>query len=245
MSYILCIETSSDVLSIGLLEDTKVLLEVNHYQAKIHAEFISVTIQEVLDKFHLHTNQLDAVAVSSGPGSYTGLRIGVSTAKGLCLALDIPLIGVSSLYSLAAQAKRKLEKQEDSSVQILALVDARHEHVYSTRYDWDLQQLSPIELTPISSLVEETLQGLAKRSNAPSLVVAGHCIQQYKKTMDSLDGKVTWLTEEFIPSTYDWKLLVQKKYAAHAFENLDTFEPDYLKEFVPIRPKKNFFHVDN
>lgn len=129
MTRILHIETATDICSVALAEDGICKSKKYAKEQRSHAEVITVLIQETLDELNLQTNALDAIAVSSGPGSYTGLRVGVSTAKGLCFGLGIPLIAIDTLEILA-----QAELCSDPKVTIVPMIDARRMEVYTAAY---------------------------------------------------------------------------------------------------------------
>ena len=146
MEYILHIETSTKVCSVALSKNGTVvqLKEINE-DGYVHGEMITLFIQDVIALEQIKMNQLSAVSIASGPGSYTGLRIGVSTAKGLCYALGIPLISIDSLVCLQQIAQQKYPNQS-----VLAMIDARRMEVFSTLFDGQgniIKQLSADVLT--------------------------------------------------------------------------------------------------
>jgi tRNA threonylcarbamoyladenosine biosynthesis protein TsaB len=140
MDYILHLETSTKACSVALSSGGDLVgLKESLTDAYTHSESLTLYIQEVINSAGLEMHQLKAVSVTSGPGSYTGLRIGVSTAKGLCFALGIPLIAIDSLVSMATMAKEKYP-----TINLCALIDARRMEVFSAIYTSDLSVLKPI-----------------------------------------------------------------------------------------------------
>ena len=137
---ILCLETSTDVCSVAICQNGQLLSCVEQVNTQNHAEEITLMINKSLKEAKISLQELSAVAVSAGPGSYTGLRIGVNTAKGLCFALEIPLIGLSSLEILA----NCVENCEGGSI-IMPMIDARRMEVYMATYDHQYGLLSPTE----------------------------------------------------------------------------------------------------
>ena len=137
MSLILNIDTALDTASVCLAQDEEILaLAINENQKK-QAGWLHLIIDEILKKNDLRPNQLDAVAVSIGPGSYTGLRVGLATAKGLCYALNIPLIAISTLKMIAFAAK------DEATSMICPMIDARRMEVFTAVYDKELQEKIP------------------------------------------------------------------------------------------------------
>ena len=136
MIRILCIETSLEYCSVSLIQDGRVIDSENINIKKSHSEFILVLVKTLLKRVKISLNQLSAIAVNKGPGSYTGLRIGVSTAKGLCFSLDLPLISVNSLDLMIYDVKKK--GLVDSSTLLCPMIDARRMDVYTKIVKFDL-----------------------------------------------------------------------------------------------------------
>ncbi len=141
MSFILHIETVTDVCSVSLGRSGALIKEINAPEARQHISLLSVLIDELLHDEQISYKDLAAIAVSTGPGSYTGLRVGYATTKGLCLSLNIPMIKVDTLYSLAWA----MRAQHDDNIDLfIPMVDARRMEVYSARYDGQLQVVQPV-----------------------------------------------------------------------------------------------------
>ena len=139
MIRILCIETSLEYCSVSLIQDGRVIDSENINIKKSHSEFILLLIKTLLKRVKISLNQLSAIAVNKGPGSYTGLRIGVSTAKGLCFSLDLPLISVNSLDLMINDVIKK--DLVDSSSLLCPMIDARRMEVYTKIVKFDLTVL--------------------------------------------------------------------------------------------------------
>jgi len=154
MSLILSLETSAKVCSVAVHDQGKLIATKEIHIEQSHASKLAVLMDEVINESAIQVNQLKAMAVSSGPGSYTGLRIGTSTAKGLCFALDIPLISIGSLELLAFQ----MSKQNPSNAYLCPMIDARRMEVYCEIFDSSLNIVRPVEAKVIeSSSFEELL----------------------------------------------------------------------------------------
>ncbi len=192
-----------------------------------HAENITLFSEEVVKSTGFSFNDLDAVAVSMGPGSYTGLRIGVSTAKGYCYALNIPLIAVGSLEALAAGMISALEKNEEHV--FVPMIDARRMEVYMAVYD---EQLSVIEPVRAEVINEKTFLDFL---NSKKLVFAGDGSEKCKKFYHSHVNAI--FIDDFLPSASFLTRLAEEKYLLKQFEDVAYFEPFYLKEFVAGIPK--------
>ncbi|MDR1783715.1 MAG: tRNA (adenosine(37)-N6)-threonylcarbamoyltransferase complex dimerization subunit type 1 TsaB, partial [Dysgonamonadaceae bacterium] len=144
MAVILNIETASKYCSIAVLAEDKIFYEKKSSVGQSHSSILGIFVKDALEKLKICEKSLDAVAVSSGPGSYTGLRIGASLAKGLCFGLSIPLIAVPTLKILAAAGLNALKTDENrNSLIVCPMLDARRMEVYSALYDADLNEIRP------------------------------------------------------------------------------------------------------
>lgn len=222
MALILSIETATTNCSVSLSKDGETLLlkedNSNNYS---HAERLHVFIDETLREANIERSELEAIAVSKGPGSYTGLRIGVSAAKGLCYALDIPLISVSTLEALAYQVN------VDNGV-IVPMLDARRMEVYSAIYSSNLKQVRDIEAQILdeSSFTQELSKG--------KVYFIGNGVE---KTKALLKHENAFFIEGKLPSANQMSALAYLKYKKSDTEDVAYFEPYYLKDFVALKPK--------
>lgn len=224
MANILCLETATTNCSvaIGVNGQVQSLVEENTPNYS-HAEQLHVFIEEALKKAALPLDALDAVAVSKGPGSYTGLRIGVSAAKGLCFSLDLPLIAIPTLQSMAMQVK--LESNEV----VIPLLDARRMEVYSEVYDASGTSIreTKAEVITESSFADYTS---CKRVH---LIGPGA-----SKCQEVLTYPVFSYNTTAIPSAQELASLAERKFKQQEFEDVAYFEPYYLKDFVLQGKKK-------
>jgi len=215
---ILCIETATTNCSVAIGNKGKLLaLKEDYSSSYSHAERLHLFIEEILKENELKTQDLSAIAVSKGPGSYTGLRIGVSAAKGLCFALDLPLISVPTLKTLALQVKQKKEGF------VIPLLDARRMEVYTAGFNSDNRQVFDTRaeiLSPDSFL--EYLE------NA-SVTFIGSGVEKFSKICNH---KNATFIEGKLPSAGEMVGLAEKKFLKQKFEDLAYFEPYYLKDFV-------------
>jgi tRNA threonylcarbamoyladenosine biosynthesis protein TsaB len=219
--YILNIETATTNCSVSLSKegDCLFLKEDNHLNYS-HAESLHVFIDEVLKSAQIKPSQLNAIAVSKGPGSYTGLRIGVSAAKGLCYALDIPLISVNTLYSLAHQ----IQVEEGL---IVPMLDARRMEVYSAIYNAEHQQIRDTE----AQILDES--SFKEILNKGIVYFIGNGVEKAKILIQHenaifIDGK--------LPSALQMIPLAYQKHKKNDIEDVAYFEPYYLKEFIGLKP---------
>jgi len=220
VSYILNIETATTNCSVSLSKEGETLVLKEDYNTNYsHAESLHVFIEEVVKKANIQLSQINAIAVSKGPGSYTGLRIGVSAAKGLCFSLGIPLISVDTLESLAYQVNI------ESGI-IIPLLDARRMEVYSTIYDNKHHKIRTIEAEIIS---ETSFSHYLKTSK---VYFIGDGVEKIKTVINHpnaiyIDGK--------LPSAKNMGVLAFDKYKKSDFEDVAYFEPFYLKDFIGLK----------
>ena len=217
MACILCIETATKSCSVALTSDGQLVAvkeEVSEQYS--HSEQLTVFISQLLQKEELKVSDLDAIAVSSGPGSYTGLRIGVSTAKGLCYAGNLPLISVSTMDSLAQAMKDKYPE-----AQLCPMLDARRMEVYCKLYS--KSQVSPV----VAKIIEKDSFKL-ELEQGPVLFFGDGA----DKCQDVLTHTNAYFELGIFPSATNMISLAHKKFQNQDFEDVAYFEPFYLKDFV-------------
>lgn len=216
MIYILNIETATKNCSVSLSKNgqTVAIKEVSEEQFS-HAEKLHLFIKEVLVSEKISLENLNAVAVSKGPGSYTGLRIGVSAAKGLCYALNIPLIAVDTLAVLA-------EKISVDSGVIVPMIDARRMEVFTQMFSKDYAPLSVAE----ALIVDET----AFSDITEDIHLIGDGALKCKTVLT--DDKFIYHEDVIFPSANEMSRISYKKYVENTFEDVAYFEPYYLKDFM-------------
>jgi tRNA threonylcarbamoyladenosine biosynthesis protein TsaB len=224
MALILQLETGTSSCSVALASDGQVLAIKEQHEANIHASHLTLFIDEVLKAVNKSYEDLDAIAVSMGPGSYTGLRIGVSTAKGLCFALDIPLIAVSTLQAMAS-AKQSLA---NDTTLLCPMIDARRMEVYLAVY---AANLSPIEDVKAEILDEHSFAAFTDYT----LIFFGDGAEKCKALYS--DTK-RYRFEPHINSAADMTSLAFEKFTKREEADLAYFEPYYLKDFMVTQPKK-------
>lgn len=217
MAYILCLETATTNCSVVLSKDGKVIaIKEDNSKEYTHAERLHVFIEEVLHQAGITKAELDAIAVSKGPGSYTGLRIGVSAAKGLCYGLDIPLISIPTLQSLAFLVTKETEY-------IIPMIDARRMEVYAAVFDSSKKEVreTKAEILHKHSFDEFLTKG--------SVVFIGNGAMKFEAICDHKNAY--FLTSE-MPSAQQMAPLAFHKYKISDIENVAYFEPYYLKDFM-------------
>ena len=226
MAKILCIETSTTNCSVAIAENGKLLaLAEDDSNSYSHAEQLHVFIQQLFDAANLSASDLHAVAVSKGPGSYTGLRIGVSTAKGLCFALGIPLISVPTLEVLARQVV-----QDDSSFPVIAMIDARRMEVYSSVFDSKYQTIQDVT----AKILDENAYAELFKTHE-KLYAIGNGVTKFKEITSTAENFI--FIEDRNPSAKEMLTIAEQKYSNKDFEDVAYFEPYYLKDFVGGKKK--------
>lgn len=229
MPLILNIETATNVCSVALSDGADTLAIRESHEKNIHAAKVTTFAEEVCLEAGIRLRQLTAVAVSMGPGSYTGLRIGVSTAKGFCYALGIPLISVSTLQSMALGAAQ-LPGKEISGQDVLfcPMIDARRMEVYTALYD-----LRNIEKRKVEALIIDENSFHDERKDFRIYYFGDGA----DKCRDILDKNGMVYVEGITPSARTMAYISSARYTKNEFENVAYFEPYYLKDFIAGKPK--------
>ncbi len=231
MALILSLETSTKVCSVCLSENDNIIAKKELYEANSHATHLTVFIQELFEGLNdIYIKDIDAVAVSSGPGSYTGLRIGVSVAKGICYALNKPLIAITSLEALATAALDNENLNEETL--ICPMIDARRMEVYTALFDYNITLLNDIT----AEIIDEN--SFSKELAGKSIIFLGDGAAKCKDTILSENAI---FIENKAPLASNMVKTAYKKFQNQEFEDVAYFEPFYLKDFVATTPKKNIF----
>ena len=224
MRPILSIETATTVCSVAISSGRDVLAERKLYTERSHANELTLLIQELTKESNITMKDFKAVAVSEGPGSYTGLRIGTSTAKGLCFALGIPLIGVSTLKAMALEVN--INHSPESI--LCPMIDARRMEVYVALYD---QHLNVITEPHPSILDENSFEETLKQKEVLFFGNGSDKFKSIKKSNNAL------FLDSISPSAWSIGFLAEEKFLNNEFADLAYFEPSYLKEFQATTPK--------
>nr|MBK9653873.1 tRNA (adenosine(37)-N6)-threonylcarbamoyltransferase complex dimerization subunit type 1 TsaB [Bacteroidota bacterium] len=226
MSYILLIETATETCCIALALKDKVVAQRLVTKQKAHAGVINVFIKEVLQDAGINFDKLDAIAVSSGPGSYTGLRIGVSTAKGLCFAIDKPLIAIDTLLSYAHQyyIENKSSLIHPQNTLFIPMIDARRMEVYTAVYNQNFETIVKVNALVLQ---EDSFLEYENKFDLHFFGDGAPKIKSFLKEKASIIVK-----ENFIPNAAGMAVLAHNKLLKQEYENLAYFEPFYLKDFV-------------
>lgn len=224
MPNLLLIESSNEICSVALSQEKSIIQEKYINKPNSHSVYLAPFVNEVLNNATMSINELDGVVISDGPGSYTGLRIGSSLAKGICLGADIPLMAVSTLKGLAKKALNDYPSVD----QAIALVDARRSDVYIGVYN---QQLKPIIKEQFITINSELK---IEKSNA---VVVGSGAMKF---INELDVKKELKHSESVLYAKDLLDEAMLKWAKQDFVDLTSYEPNYIKSVFVTKPKSKF-----
>ncbi|MFI3282026.1 MAG: tRNA (adenosine(37)-N6)-threonylcarbamoyltransferase complex dimerization subunit type 1 TsaB [Rikenellaceae bacterium] len=235
MSLILIIESGTDICSVGIAKDGEMISLRESDRGRDHASKVATFAEELFEQSGITAADLDAVAVGMGPGSYTGLRIGVSFAKGLCYGLNIPLIGVGSLESMCAVARENyevglFEVENWQSARLCPMVDARRMEIYTQIFDAEARAL-----TQVSAEIISAENCFAEYNDVTPFLIFGNGAEKCLEYMP-------WATfVEVIPSARGIAKLAHAKLTAGEVEDVAYVEPFYLKDFMVTTSKKKFF----
>ena len=224
MARILLIETSTAKLSVALAEDGKVVSSCSSEEARQQASLTAPFVKEVLDRQGLRVTDCDAICTGKGPGSYTGLRVGVSTAKGLAFGAGKPLIAIGTLDILAAEALGEASF-------IVPMIDARRMEVYTAVFSPEGKQLTPVEAKVIDA------DSFADYLDRGTVLFIGDGALKCREVITHSNARF----RQAWPDAAAMAPLAQQAYNEKRFEDLAYFEPFYLKDFVATVSRKNLF----
>jgi tRNA threonylcarbamoyladenosine biosynthesis protein TsaB len=226
LSTILSLETATNVCSVALSCNGQLLSLHESSVKNVHSSTLTTFIEESFKSAGIKTSDIDAVAVSKGPGSYTGLRIGVATAKGLCYALDKPLIAISTLKSMAVGIQNLQLQTPNSKLQTFycPMIDARRMEVYCAIYDSDGNEVRKT----LAEIINETSFSEILIKN--TIFFAGDGAAKCKPFLE--ENRNAFFLDDFLVSSRYMIHLAEQKFLAGEFENLAYFEPYYLKDFI-------------
>ena len=230
MGKILSIDTATEICSVALGIDGALYDKMEAAEDRSHAKLLTVLIQDLLQKNQMDVSELDAIAVSEGPGSYTGLRIGVSVAKGICYAGKFPLIGVSTLQTIVSGYLQSNTAEPDTV--LLPMLDARRMEVYYAEYDSALN-----EIIPATPLVIES-GAFEEYKNKTEVVFMGSGAEKCSEVVGLSNAK--FVSE--LPNKAEFMVtLAEAKLKKKQLADVAYFEPAYLKPFIATQSKKKFF----
>ncbi len=225
MAFILALDTATEVCSVALFNQNKLVCMEEVAEGNTHANMLTTLIESVVKKAGITLQQLDAICVSMGPGSYTGLRVGVSTAKGLCYTLKKPLIAINTLQSMAQVF---INQNPNYTGLICPMIDARRMEVFAACYNTNLQEIAATQAVIVDEnsfadiLLKDTVAFIGNGA-AKCQTTLTHANAQFYTTIKC--------------SASGLGQLAYSKFTQNAFEDVAYFEPFYLKDFVATTPK--------
>jgi tRNA threonylcarbamoyladenosine biosynthesis protein TsaB len=237
MTLILSIETATDVCSVALSNKESIVDSISITEKNVHSEKLAMMIQQMMERNGKSFNNLHAIAVSKGPGSFTGLRIGTSIGKGLAYGLDIPIIGINTLESIAFKASQQ-DKRED--IVWCPVIDARNNEMYFALYDQYLTEILPAD----AGLINEN--SFSDIENNDKIRFIGPAVDSDTITK-LLPAKADFLYN-IKPDATNIAILAYQKYLENNFEDITFFEPFYLRDFKARNLStriKNVLNSDN
>ncbi len=226
MPYILSIETATEVCSVAVSNENQIVFYKEETKGPSHAVLLGQFVNEAIEELRKANITLDAVAVSCGPGSYTGLRIGVSEAKGLCYGLNIPLIAINTL-KIMAQGVLKQGKTDKDTL-LCPMIDARRMEVYDTLYSSSLQELRSVS----ADIIDEN--SFSEFLTDKQVAFFGNGAEKCKTVLHHSNAH---FLDDIYPKATDMIELAEESFNKKDFVDVAYFEPFYLKEFVATTPK--------
>ena len=227
MALILSIETSTQTSSIAIHENEVLISSLNIHQEKSHSEYLTPSIKYLLETSGISMKSIDAIAISKGPGSYTGLRIGTSTAKGICYALDIKIIAINTLEAMAFG----MAKYQHEDVLLCPMIDARRMEVFCIVVEKDL---TSIETTQAKVIDDNSFSEILSNRK---IIFFGNGSAKCKPSLGQNNNAI--FIEDIHPSAVHVGALAWQAYQKEQFEDTAYFEPYYLKDFIAKKPSAN------
>jgi tRNA threonylcarbamoyladenosine biosynthesis protein TsaB len=225
MALILAIDTATEVCSVALGRDGECLLELNNPEGNSHASQLHLMIEKLLKETGYKLNQIDAFSISKGPGSYTGLRVGVSAVKGFAYTFNKPVIGISSLKSLT---NKFLKTSEIENGLLIPMIDARRMEVYTAVFSMNLTEIEPIQAKIIDN------DSFLEIFDENKIYFFGNGSEKCKILINHPNAR---FAQNITCGAFGLISIAEDLYQKKQFENTAYFEPYYLKEFVGTTPK--------
>jgi tRNA threonylcarbamoyladenosine biosynthesis protein TsaB len=233
MALILNIETATSVCSVAISKNGQVIAFEESHESNVHAERLLTFIQNTVKKAGLALKDIEAIAIGSGPGSYTGLRIGTSTAKGLCYALDRPLIAISTLKAMADSARTSSITHSALNINLFCpMIDARRLEVYTALYDVTGKEVLPVN----AKILDETSFSEYLKDHAVGFFGDG---MPKMKTLFPIPNPNMIFLDDIISSANNMAALAEEAFNKKDFADLAYYEPFYLKDFVAKKQAVN------
>ncbi len=226
MTHILCIETATEICSVAIAKNGETIALVEDTQGNSHASQLHILVAKALEQSNLQFSDLQAVAVGKGPGSYTGLRVGVSAAKGYCYALQIPLIAINTLQSLA---NGFWQNNPAYSGLVCPMIDARRMEVYCALFNQTLHEVLPTQ----AKIIDE--ESFIEQLSQNQITFIGNGAAKCQNTITSVQAKFDISVR---CNASNLSKLAQEAFTKNTLEDLAYFEPYYLKDFIGTVAKK-------
>ncbi len=233
MGRILNIETSTEICSVSVSESGKCVAYRESGADRSHSTILGSFIKDVFEELEYGPREIDAVAISSGPGSYTGLRIGVSTAKGLCLGATIPLIAVDTLKIMTLAAMQNFSSIDNDTL-IIPMIDAKRQEVYTAVFN---EQFDKISTTQALILEKNSFE----KYTGKNLIICGNGAEKARKILNSEN---TTYIDNIYPSAQIMGNFSEIAYNKSDFVDVIWFEPFYLKDFIATTPKNKVLNFN-
>ncbi len=230
--FYISIETSTSVCSAALLNNTECVTEHIDYSGQNHAKLLPLFVEQLLDEVKKRQIKLDAIALSQGPGSYTGLRIGTALAKGLCYGMNIPLIAIDTLRLMTANVLYSSEKTLFDNSLLCPMIDARRMEVYTALYDANLNKISPTE----AKIIDQ--ESFAEQLKEHKICFFGSGAD---KCRDIITDANAVFVPNIVPKASDMGALATEAFDNKQFADVAYFDPFYLKEFQATIAKNKIF----
>ncbi|MEO8820153.1 MAG: tRNA (adenosine(37)-N6)-threonylcarbamoyltransferase complex dimerization subunit type 1 TsaB [Ginsengibacter sp.] len=221
MNYILNIHTSSEKAIVNICDGDKVLSTVSNTEQNQHAAFLHVAIKNLLQKSNIKLSKLKAIGVTGGPGSYTGIRVGLATAKGLCFGLKIPMMMFNSLELMAFSAIKESRNPEKDTL-FCPMIDARRMEVFTAVYNMDLKEI----IEPAAQVLEENSFSQLIQKNP--FIFFGSGAEKFEKLISTIEN-LRYILSEI--STEALAIFSWNQFQKKNFENLLNSHPMYIKDF--------------
>lgn len=229
---ILCLETATPICSVAINDGNRNLALRECKGQNAHSEKITLFIKEVMEEAGVDYSQLDAVAVSKGPGSYTGLRIGVSTAKGVCYAAGLPLMAVDTLHAMAYGMRDKLGAELQPGDLLVPMIDARRMEVYCAVFDAEMNRIKDTSAVIFDESFH--ISQITSHLSPQKIWLFGDGAPKLHSLFDGMDQ--IRIVDDFMPSAAYMASLSHQALQAKDFVDVAYFEPFYLKDFVAGKP---------
>lgn len=233
MSWILCIDTTTENCSVALAKNGTLFAAKEQREGQQHAGLLTLFIENLLEKASIEAKDLSAIAVSDGPGSYTGLRIGAATAKGLCYSLDVPLIAVDTLKALAFEVtKSQVAENNEDDFYYIPMMDARRMEVYTAVYDRNMNEIE----TKHAKIIENN--SFENYLSQKKVLFFGNGAFKCKPIL--IHSNATFIEEAYFTAT-NLTSLAYQSFVEADFEDIAYYEPFYLKKYLPKHKTKKIF----